>query len=378
MTRCTVVAGDFTPWGGMDKANFELARYLAETAQWPITLVSHRVFRSLADHPLVTWQRVPRPFGFHTLGAHALERASRQRNGHQRSDHVLIGNGGNCSHADVNWVHAVHAAWNTCTDDAPLSFRVRAALQKRRARRDEAAALNNARIIITNSNRARAQIIDHLGLSASRVMTVYYGTDAEWFSPATKEERDSTRFALGWPCNRPVALFIGALGHDRNKGFDVLFEAWRVLAAERAWDVDLVAIGGGSDVPYWRAATAAAGLCERVRLIGFSHEVSRLLRAADVLVSPTRYEAYGLAVHEAICCGIPAFVTRCAGVAERYPADLRDLLFDDPPTVDDIVDKLRAWRLHLDAVKARIAPFSDTLRSRTWFDMSRDVVALLS
>ena len=37
---------------------------------------------------------------------------------------------------------------------------------------------------------------------------------------------------------------------------------------------------------------------------------------------PARYEAYGLAVHEALCRGLPALVSASAGVAERYPADL--------------------------------------------------------
>ncbi len=41
------------------------------------------------------------------------------------------------------------------------------------------------------------------------------------------------------------------------------------------------------------------------------------------LVSPTRYEAYGLNVHESSSVADwRPLVSRSAGVAERYPADL--------------------------------------------------------
>ena len=51
-----------------------------------------------------------------------------------------------------------------------------------------------------------------------------------------------------------------------------------------------------------------------------------LLAAADLLVSPVRYEAYGLNVHEALCRGAAVMVTRTAGVVERFDHDLEPSL----------------------------------------------------
>ena len=45
-----IVAGDFTPWGGMDRPNYELAWYLAEHHGAEVHLVSHRVASPLSDH----------------------------------------------------------------------------------------------------------------------------------------------------------------------------------------------------------------------------------------------------------------------------------------------------------------------------------------
>ena len=60
-------------------------------------------------------------------------------------------------------------------------------------------------------------------------------------------------------------------------------------------------------------------------MLGYCRDVVDLMAAADLLVHPARYEAYGLAVHEALCCGVPVIVSSAAGIAERMPANLADL-----------------------------------------------------
>ena len=85
---CVIVAGDFTPWGGMDKANYEFARYVTGTLGKRLTIVAHRVAAPLDTNPLVSWHRVPRPLGMHALGAPILARAGRRF----RNRGVLISN----------------------------------------------------------------------------------------------------------------------------------------------------------------------------------------------------------------------------------------------------------------------------------------------
>jgi glycosyltransferase involved in cell wall biosynthesis len=86
-------------------------------------------------------------------------------------------------------------------------------------------------------------------------------------------------------------------------------------------------------------------------------------------VSPTRYEAYGLGVHEALCCGLPAIVSADAGVAERYPPDLADLLLPDPDDDADLAGRLRRCRAEMP--RERVRDLSARLRSYTWDDMGR-------
>ena len=218
--------------------------------------------------------------------------------------------------------------------------------------------------------------MEEFSIPGDRIRTIYLGVDPQVFCPATPDEILAARTRLGWPANRLTAVFVGALGYDRNKGFDILFEAWKRLCADPDWDVDLAAAGGGAEVAHWQSQAEQAGLSRRIRMLGFTSEIPDILRASDVMVQPSFYEAYGLSAHEALCCGVPALVTRSTGIAERYPATLSDLLLDHPPSVQNLVDHLRGWRAGWKEWRVRLQNFSAQLRQRTWAGMAREFVEI--
>jgi glycosyltransferase involved in cell wall biosynthesis len=379
MTPWLIAAGDFTPWGGMDRANYELAWYLADGMDVPVHLVAHRIEAPLATHPRVIPHIVPRPLNMHLLGGPLLDRTTRELASQLSAQGArIVVNGGNCRWPDVNWVHAVHAAWDNRISHAPVQVRLRAGFLKRAAIRDERRSLNAAKIVIANSHAARRQIVEQVGIPDYRVHAVYYGIDKEVFRPHTVQEKVSARAKLGLPSATPIVSFIGALGHDRNKGFDVLFEAWRHLCAGPDWDAMLLAVGAGAEVELWNRQITACGLGHRIRMTGFSKDVPLLLTACDAMVHPTHYEAYGLGVHEALCCGLPVMVTASAGVAERYPDDLKALLLSSPPSVEGLADALRCWRADQAGFANKVGAFAANLRERSWRDMARDIVELVS
>jgi glycosyltransferase involved in cell wall biosynthesis len=352
-----LVSGDFTPLGGMDRANHALAAHLAARRE-DVHLVTHRAWSDLTACPNVTVHKAWRPFGSHRVGKPLLAAAGRwwARALARRGTHVVV-NGGNCVWPDVNWVHYVHA--------------VRGAPGDRDAERR---ALTAARVVVCNSRRTRDDVVERVGVDPARVHVVYYGAD-ERFRPADAAERARAKTALSLPADRPAALFVGALG-DERKGFDTLFAAWAALCRDRWWDVDLVVAGTGRALPRWRRLAQAAGLDSRIRFLGFREDVPTLAAAADVVVHPARYEAYGLGVHEALTAGVPALVSAAAGVAERYPPDLAPLFIRDPEDARALADQLRGWRRDLEAWRTRVLPFAATLGARTWSDMSKDIVKL--
>ena len=367
-----LVAGDLTPLGGMDTANHALARYLG-TRGSEVHLVTHRAWADLIDLPGVTVHRVWRPFNRHLLGSPLLSRAGHRlwRRLSPRGARAIV-NGGNCRVAAANWVHYLHAAY-TPQVAGPAGRRAKSVLSHRRDVQAERNALRAARVVICNSQRTRRDVIDRLGIAEERVQVVYYGSDPVRFGPVSEAQRFMAKRAIGCDPDRPLAGFIGALG-DRRKAFDTLFKAWTMLCRRDEWDVDLVVVGSGAEQPRWQRRAREAGLAARFRFLGFRADVPDILAALDALVHPARYEAYGLSVHEAICRGVPALVTSTAGVAEQYPASLADLLIQDPDSVDELSQRLIAWREGLEKFRRLVVPVSASLRARTWDTMAQQIV----
>jgi glycosyltransferase involved in cell wall biosynthesis len=371
-----IVSGDFTTTGGMDRANYELAWHLAEGLGANVHLVAYRVAPPLSDHSNVTWHRVNKVLNSYTLAEQSLRRRGRAVAASLPVCRVIV-NGGNCDWPDVNWIHALHAAWPRRDRHAPLSFRARAAWTKWRARTNERRAVRRARVVLTNSQRTRRQICELLDVAPDRVHAVYYGVDADVYRPPTPVDGQAGRAALGLPPDVPVVGFIGTLGWDRNKGFDTLFRAQQLLCTDPNWTAVLVAAGGGQEVDVWRREAARHGLAQRVRMLGFTDQIPQLLAAVDLLVAPSQYESYGLAVHEALCRGIPVMASEVAGVAERYPAALSDLLIRDPLDAAALAAQLRRWHATQAQCRVLTAEFGDMLRQRSWADMSNDIVNVI-
>jgi glycosyltransferase involved in cell wall biosynthesis len=372
----SIVTGDFVPTGGMDRANFALANYISRQGH-VLNLVAHRVDPALADRSNVTVHQVSKPLNSNFLGAPLLARKGVEigkRSGDNSQAYTIV-NGGNCAYPDINWVHYVHAAYMPDSRTG-VAAKLKQQLERQIALKTEREALQAARIAIVNSHLTRNHLIDLLDIDPSKIKNIYYGIDASVFYPAAADEREKLRLEYGWDLDRPIVTFIGALG-DRRKGFDTLFGAWQQLCQDPNWNANLVVIGVGAELPLWQQRAQAAGLVDRIEFMGFRRDVPSILRAADCLVAPTRYEAYGLGVHEALCCGLPAITTSTAGVAERYSVELQDLLLPDANNVEDLVKRLYGWQQQYPYYRHQAIDLSVTLRRHTWDDMARDIVAAI-
>jgi glycosyltransferase involved in cell wall biosynthesis len=363
-----IVAGDICHHGGMDRANLELARFLA--TRYPVHLVTHRVDPQLAALPNVTVHQVPRPWGRHLLGEPLLASAGRAwAKRLSREGFRVVVNGGNCCWPDINWVHMVHAAAQRLPTSRGL-WGLIDRISRRKAQRDERRSLRVARLILCNSHMVARQLCERLAVPANIVHTVYCGVDPIQFSATSGDERRDARRQLGWP-DRLTAVFVGVPGW--LKGFDTLYAAWQRLWRSSSWDVDLVVVGTARVLPHWQRQAEADGLGAHIRFLGFRTDVPTILAASDLLVHPARYEAYGLCVQEALCRGVPAIISSACGISERYPPELQDLILQNPEDVDELVERLRQWRANPENVSRRIQPFSEYLRSHSWADMAREI-----
>ncbi len=365
-----IVTGDLVKTGGMDRANFALADYITRQGQ-ELHLVAHRVDPDLLSRDQVVWHPVPKPLNSYLLGEPILDWAGRSQ-AHKiiaQGGKVLV-NGGNCQWGGVNWVHYVHAAYkpNNATNNL---YKLKGNIAHWLSLNSEIQSLKLAKVIIANSEKTKQDLITNLNIPAAKIKTIYCGCDPTVLYPPTLEQKHNLRQKLGWIETKLVVVFIGGLG-DRRKGFDTLFSAWQQLCADPEWDVDLKVIGMGAELDTWKLK--GQGMGDRLEFLGFRQDVPNILRAADCLVAPTRYEAYGLGVQEAICCGLPAIVSANAGIAETYPLSLQELLLADPNDPQALMYSLLSWRSHISKYGDLIKPFTQTLRSYTWDAMAEEIV----
>lgn len=387
MTKRCFERNRFAPWvlvaegfhqrGGMEKANAALAMYLSSCGV-PVHLVAYLVDPELSMQPGVQVTRAAKPYGSALLGRSHLSRLGRavaRRLTHQNPATRVVVNGICCDWPDINWVHWVHQCWRSGDAQAPLWFKAKHRADAWLAMRAERNMLRRTRLLIANSERTRNDLIALNGIDPERVHTIYLGTDSTW-KGLTPERRAAARAWLEIPEQRPLVAFVGAFGHDSRKGFETLWQAWKSLCVLAHWKADLIVAGGGRAARRWQSEVSRAGLGGRVRFLGFTERVPELLAAADLLVSPARYESYGLNVQEALCFGIPAIVSSSAGVAERYPAETSEMLLPDAVDSDDLAARMLKWSSDMAGWKQRVEPLTSRLRAYTWEEMARRMVDL--
>ena len=371
-----IVAGGFHDRGAMDRANAALAAHLLRQGA-RVHLVGHDIDDRFRRDPYAQCYDVPRPRSAAPIAESLLSRRGLSvalRVTTACPEARVVVNGGNCPWPDVNWVHAVHAAWAVCDEGAPAWVKVKHRAVKALARRQERAALRGARVVIANSRSTERTIVAAGLAGASAVHTVYLGSDSSW-SRASAGERSSARASFNLTQRDRVVAFVGTLGFDLNKGFDLLWAAWERLVTAGDWNVRLLVAGAGGRLPFWRRAAERAGLGGHVHFLGHTSRVREVLAAADLLVSPVRYEAYGLNVQEALCRGTAVMVTGNAGIVERFDDELEGSVLPVDVSSNQLAETLRAWAGDVEGWRLRAASTGARLQSRSWDDMAGEIVA---
>ncbi|MBI4566559.1 MAG: N-acetyl-alpha-D-glucosaminyl L-malate synthase BshA [Planctomycetes bacterium] len=75
-------------------------------------------------------------------------------------------------------------------------------------------------------------------------------------------------------------------------------------------------IGTGPELDALRALARRLGIAEHVEFMGESRHIEHVLAQADLLLSTSEFEGFGLAPLEAMSCGLPVVATRAGGIRE--------------------------------------------------------------
>jgi glycosyltransferase involved in cell wall biosynthesis len=191
----------------------------------------------------------------------------------------------------------------------------------RRLNRLRSLLVRRADRVVAISDEIRRELL-LLGVSEARIEMIPNGIDVARFHPVSPQTKRQCRARLGLPLERIIVIYTGRL--SRAKGLMMLVEVWRELVGERS-DLHLLIVGGGAGSfddceSELRAAIDRHGLSDGVQLTGAVDDVPAYLQAADIYISPSEYEGFGLALIEAMGCGLPAVSTE-VGIAADVLGD---------------------------------------------------------
>jgi glycosyltransferase involved in cell wall biosynthesis len=198
----------------------------------------------------------------------------------------------------------------------------------------ERRVLRRVRLALCNSRFTAEAVRRSYGLSDDRCAVLHKAVDTSAFSrPALVPGRAQSATSTG-----PIVLFVGT--DWRRKGLDVLIEAFARLGPAFA-SASLWVVGPSPDDTELGALLKRAQLGERALILGQAarSEVAEYLWRSDVFVLPSRREALGVAVLEAMAAGVPVIATEVGGIPEIIRSSTEGLLVR-PDDVGQLTDAL--------------------------------------
>lgn len=231
--------------------------------------------------------------------------------------------------------------------------------------------LRDARAVLFTCEQERLLARRSFALYQAREAISTFGSPAPGGDP--RQQRDAFLRAFPQLEGRRILLFLGRI-HPK-KGCDLLIEAFAQACADRP-EVQLVM--AGPDSAGWRDELKRRAETLGVRQLTWTGMLSGdlkwgALRAADAFILPSHQENFGIAVTEALSCGVPVLISREVNIWREIDAANAGLTAED--TLAGTVSLLRHWLQLKPLARQRMSQNGLQLfRSRFHIDAAADAL----
>lgn len=148
-----------------------------------------------------------------------------------------------------------------------------------------------------------------------------------------------------------VFIWAGRLEHV--KGVDLLLEAVKILSENTDKRFLVRLAGKGSQREELEQHAAALGVSDHVSFLGrlSREEMQKEMQGANCKVLPTRYEAFGVVLIEAMATGLPLIATRSGGPDSIVTKE--NGLLIEPENADDLAEAMQKMMANISAYSAK-------------------------
>jgi starch synthase len=167
----------------------------------------------------------------------------------------------------------------------------------------------------SESNR----VLHQYNVPGRKLVQLQYPLDFSVWYPGNKER---AREELTIPEHAQVVIYHGEI-LLWTKGLDALLSAWEQITNDRPnSDLRLILLGTGADAAHLAHLLKTRhfrGLHWVNQWIQERALIQRYLSAADIYVFPSRSDAFGISIIEAMACGLPVVASCVRGIPDIFP-----------------------------------------------------------
>ncbi len=231
-------------------------------------------------------------------------------------------------------------------------------------------ALRRAAGLVICSSREIARVRDRYRVPAEKILKLAYPVEpAVWYP----EPRETARARIGVSADPVIVIYHGNIDFH-VKGIDVLLDAWSATTPVAApASRQLLIVGDGKDADRLERELRERHRTDVLFRRGWISDRALLrqyLSAADVYVFPSRNDAFGIALVEAMACGLPVIASDARGIPDILPDGEASGGIIVPPGDDRALAAALDRLLRDGALRARLGSHARRRASQPCFDPS--------
>jgi UDP-glucose:(heptosyl)LPS alpha-1,3-glucosyltransferase len=349
--------------GGVERIVFECARYLAASGHTVDVFANE--WEPDSSVPLNYRKVVVRHRPGFLQGWSYFQNSSKSLDRSQYD--VLSTHGCVCPLDGVHWVQSVHAAWLEKSRQLHRRWSWRSWRQRLNPLHPVLLSLEKRhfrdrryRKLIATTPQVRDDLHRIYGVPHRDVIIIPNGFSPGEFNPAaTASRRETMRQSLGLHPDQVAILFVA--NELVRKGFRTLLAAVAKLNDPNV----RVIVAGRPPVAEVMAMATEAGIASQVIACGSTTDIAAYHASADLFVLPTLYEAFCLAILEALGSGLPVITSNIAGARDAILPGVNGVLIDNPLDADELAAAIQPLLDH-DKRQVLAANAADSVRSFQW------------